>query len=101
MNKPLFLLFFVAGLALAQTHVVTMDAANVSVDTVTLSPMPDGGCWLATCGRIVDSDGQAHVACVNGAPMTAAVNLNRCAGLVDRAAVRVAKVFKIDDGGTP
>ena len=93
--------FIIAATALAQSHVVTYDAASVAVDTITLSPMPDGGCWLAACGRVTNSDGDTQTTCVNGAPLQAPVNLSRCASLADRAAVRVAQVFRVDDGGTP
>lgn len=89
----------VAAFAFSQTLTRTYVEANVVVDTITLTPLSDGGCAAAWSGRIIANDGDTTLVSL-GRELGGATNQNRCDGLRAAGAKALAnKVGIIADAG--
>jgi len=80
----------VASLTFAQSVVRTFQFANVTVDAVTLVPLPDGGCFASWQGKATSDDGVV-LTVGSGRELGAAANQNRCAVLVSAGVSALAK----------
>lgn len=90
--------------ASAQSRDDSFPLANVEVSRLLLTPLPDGGCLAEWCGTADSADGGVSlpVACITR-ELSAALNQNRCAALMNAGVGGVAKSLRFPgaDAGAP
>lgn len=95
-------LLFLALIATAQTRVDTF--TTPTVERATLWALPDGGCAAQWCGTTrTDDGGVTDTRCTPDTELRAAVNRNRCEGLLAAGEGRLARELRFDgvDAGAP
>ena len=80
----------VAAFAYAQTLTRTYNETGVVVDSITLTPLSDGGCAASWSGRAIAVDGDTTLLS-QARELTATVQQNRCDGLRAAGAKALAK----------
>lgn len=88
--------------ALAQ-RVDDFTTSAVVVQSVKLTPLPDGGCAAEWCGTVASSDGGVQLYDCAARELGALVNQNRCAGLQSAGVGALSRQLRLalDAGATP
>lgn len=91
-----------AGAAWGQVF-IEYKTSGIVANTATLRFLPDGGCYLSTCGSATSVDGGSVVPfCANNFWVTKAAFLNRCEAIQRASQVVLSAQFGTgNDGGVP
>ena len=75
-------------------------SSGVQVQTVKLSPLPDGGCVAEWCGTVSSADGGVQLYDCAARELKASINQGRCAGLVGAGDGPLVRQLRLSmDGG--
>lgn len=103
MHRLVFGFIFLAALGVAQTRTDTFDASRVTVDTLQLSALPDGGCQARWCGSLTSSEGTHTLReCTDPLELRGAAARATCRQQLEAGAKPVTAAMRFAvDGGAP
>lgn len=96
-----FAVLALAFVSFAQSRVDSFQLGDVNVQSVKLSPLPDGGCVAEWCGTVSSMDGSVQLYDCASRELANATNLTRCANMVNAGQAPLGRQLRLTlDGGS-